>query len=195
MAISSAGILLHELILEILSWLPVTSLMRFSNGYSLNGTVNWIGASLGESRTKKLQILSYDLNNDTLRCLSVPEFIPIDSGFPSMGVLNGCLCVSLDKGRTVFVVLALKDVRDERSWSRLVSVSYETLNISPYYCKVRILCMWGDLLFLAYSNGGASNIIIFNLKENKVERTQTYYKKFLYYIFSCHYVPSLILPI
>ncbi|XP_017438449.2 F-box/kelch-repeat protein At3g23880 [Vigna angularis] len=166
-----------------------------SNGYSLNGTVNWIGVSLGESRTKKLQILSYDLNNDTIRCLSVPEFVPIDSGVPSMGVLNGCLCVSLEKGRTVFVVLALKDVRDERSWSRLVSISYETLNISPYYYKVRILCMWGDLLFLAYSNGSAYNIIIFNLNENKVERTQTYYRKFLCYIFSCHYVPSLILPI
>ncbi|XP_047165134.1 uncharacterized protein LOC124834479 [Vigna umbellata] len=166
-----------------------------SNGYSLNGTVNWIGASLGESRTKKLQIFSYDLNNDTFRCLSVPEFVPIDFAFLSMGVFNGCLCVSLEKGKTVFVVLALKDVRDERSWSRLVSVSYETLNISPYYYKVRNLCMWGDLLFVAYSNGGASNIIISNLKENKVERTQTYYKKFLYYIFSCHYVPSLILPI
>ncbi|XP_052730498.1 F-box/kelch-repeat protein At3g23880-like [Vigna angularis] len=91
-----------------------------SNGYSLNGTVNWIGASLGESRTKKLQIFSYDLNNDTFRCLSVPEFVPIDFAFLSMGVFNGCLCVSLEKGKTVFVVLALKDVRDERSWSRLV---------------------------------------------------------------------------
>ncbi|KOM56575.1 hypothetical protein LR48_Vigan10g246700 [Vigna angularis] len=164
-----------------------------SNGYSLNGTINWIGYSFEESKFEELQIFLYDLKNDGCRYLSVPETKA--SEFTSMGVLNGCLCVSFDQERTVFVVFALKDVGDERSWSWLVSVSYETLNISPYYDYLQILCMWGDLLFLAYSEIGAYNIIIFNLKENKVERTEGYYKKVFSLIFSCHYAPSLILPI
>ncbi|BAU01313.1 hypothetical protein LR48_Vigan10g245500 [Vigna angularis] len=43
-----------------------------SNGHFLNGTVNWLGFFSEESRMK-LRILSYDLNNDTCRYLSVPE--------------------------------------------------------------------------------------------------------------------------
>ncbi|WVZ14133.1 hypothetical protein V8G54_011699 [Vigna mungo] len=162
-----------------------------SNGYSLNATVNWLGRSSKES---KLQIFSYDLENDTCRCLLVPELVPKNSEFTSMGVLNGCLCLSFDQGRTVFVVLALKEVRDETSWNRLVSVSYETLNISPYYDYLRTLCMWDDLLLLTYSQlwDDYDIIIIFNLKENKVERTQVYSKHSLSHIFSCHYIPSLI---
>ncbi|XP_014495688.1 F-box/kelch-repeat protein At3g23880-like [Vigna radiata var. radiata] len=164
------------------------------NGYSLNGTINWIGIYWEESRTHKLQnqIFSYDLNNDTCRCLSVPEHVPTNSDFPSMGVLNDCLCVSLDTRMTVFVVLALRDVRDERSWSRLMSVSYESLNICLDYYKLRILCMWDDLLLLTYSQlwDDYDIIIIFNLKENKIERTGADY---LSRIFS--YIPSLILPI
>ncbi|XP_017412968.2 F-box/kelch-repeat protein At3g23880 [Vigna angularis] len=162
-----------------------------SNGYFLNGTVNWLGHSSKES---KLQIFSYDLKNDTNRYLSVPELVPKDSEFNSMGILNDCLCVSFDERRTVFVVLTLKDTGDDRSWSQLMSVSYETLNISPYYDYLRTLCMWGDLLLLTYSQlwDDYDIIIIFNLKENKVERTQAYYKHSLSHIFSCHYVPSLI---
>ncbi|WVZ14046.1 hypothetical protein V8G54_011612 [Vigna mungo] len=162
-----------------------------SNGYFLNDTVNWLGHSSKES---KLQIFSYNLKNDTYGYLSVPEFVPTNSEFTSMGVLNGCLCVSFDQERTVFVVLALKDVGNERCWSRLVSVSYETLNISPYYDYLRSLCMWGDLLLLTYSQlwDDYDIIIIFNLKENKVQRTQTYCKHSSSRIFSCHYVPSLI---
>ncbi|XP_047158080.1 F-box/kelch-repeat protein At3g23880-like [Vigna umbellata] len=166
-----------------------------SNGYSMNGTVNWIGISLEKSKFEVLQIFSYDLKNDTCRYLSVPQ--TKDSEFTAMGVFNGCLCVSCDQGMIAFVVLALKDVRDERSWSQLLSVSYETLKISPCYHNLRILFMWGDLLLLTCSEfGGAYNIIsIFNLKENKVKRTQGYFKSFVGDIFCCHYAPSLILPI
>ncbi|XP_014495706.1 F-box/kelch-repeat protein At3g23880-like [Vigna radiata var. radiata] len=162
-----------------------------SNGYSVNSTVNWIGISFQEP--KKPKFFSYDLNNDTCRCLSMPEFASKNSAFPSMGVLNGCLCLSLDIERTIIELFVLKDVRDERSWSLLVSISYETLNISPYSYKLRILGMLGDLLLLAYSNWDAYTILItFNLKENKVERTRTYKKNSLSHIFSCHYIPSLI---
>ncbi|XP_022634174.1 F-box/kelch-repeat protein At3g23880-like isoform X1 [Vigna radiata var. radiata] len=94
---------------------------------------------------------------------------------------------------TIIALFALKDVRDERSWSWLLNVSYETLNISPYLHQLQILGMLGDLLLLSYTYLDASNIIItFNFKENKVEHTQTYYRKF---IFSCNYVPSLILSV
>ncbi|XP_022634176.1 uncharacterized protein LOC106768631 isoform X2 [Vigna radiata var. radiata] len=151
-----AGILPPELILEILSWLPVTSLMRF-------------------------------------RCLSSPELDPKYTDFKSMGILNDCLCVLLEIESTIIALFALKDVRDERSWSWLLNVSYETLNISPYLHQLQILGMLGDLLLLSYTYLDASNIIItFNFKENKVEHTQTYYRKF---IFSCNYVPSLILSV
>ncbi|XP_014495719.1 F-box/kelch-repeat protein At3g23880-like [Vigna radiata var. radiata] len=161
-----------------------------NNGYSLNGTVNWIGFSSNES---KLHVFSYDLNNDTCRCFSLPELDTKNYLFKSMGVLNGCLCVFLDIEKTIIAVFALKDVRDERSWSRLLSLSYETLIISHYFYHLQILGMLADRLLLAYSDWDAYNIIFtFNLKENKIERTRTYHNKFLTRIFSCNYVSSLI---
>ncbi|WVZ15550.1 hypothetical protein V8G54_013116 [Vigna mungo] len=166
------------------------------NGCFVNGTVNWIGHPFKEERDYKEQkIFSYDLNNDTCICLSLPKLVPYDRGYASMSVWNGYLCIFLSMLESL-AVLASRDVRDETSWSRLISVSYETLNV----CvggnhRLQILCMWGDLLLLIYEELGDpySVIIIFNSKENKVERIEGYNTEFITDIFS--YVPSLISPI
>ncbi|XP_014498389.1 F-box/kelch-repeat protein At3g23880-like [Vigna radiata var. radiata] len=100
------------------------------NGCFVNDTVNWIGHPFKEEWDRKQKIFSYDLNNDTCICLSLPKLVPYDRGYASMSVWNGYLCIFLSMLESL-AVLASRDVRDETSWSRLISVSYETL------CKLR----------------------------------------------------------
>ncbi|KAK7347490.1 hypothetical protein VNO80_22021 [Phaseolus coccineus] len=168
-------------------------------GYYLSATVNWLGVSLegdkcGTSANKEiLEILSYDLRTDTCRYLPVPDCIfELPFSEPHLGVLNGCLCVSFDHKRTNFVAFLLKEVRDETSWIRLLNVRYESLQIDgSLHVVVVILCMYGDVLLLA--NYEDLEFILFNLKDNKVERTPSFSNPD-YRILSFDYVPSLILP-
>ncbi|ESW26977.1 hypothetical protein PHAVU_003G163000 [Phaseolus vulgaris] len=168
-------------------------------GYHLNATVNWLGISFqggkcGTSANNEiLEILSYDLRTDTFRYLPVPDCIFEPPYFePYLGVLNGCLCVSFDHKRTNFVALQLKEVRDETSWVRLLNVSYESLQINRHlYADVVILCIYGDVLLLA--NYKHWEFILFNLKDNKVERTQSFSNPD-YRMLSFEYVPSLLVP-
>ncbi|XP_014495745.1 F-box/kelch-repeat protein At3g23880-like [Vigna radiata var. radiata] len=160
-----------------------------SNGHSLNGTVNWLGFS--EESRKKVQIFSYDLYNDTCKYLSVPELPYKEPHANSIGILNGCLCFFLHE-KTDFVVLVLKDIQDETSWTQLLRVSYNRLQINEYSSNLRILCMSGDLLLLTYSKMGYCEFIIFNLKDNKVESIEGLFQPIVFNMFSFPYAPTFI---
>jgi len=168
-------------------------------GTSLSGTVNWIGLSPACDDRKEtfgdvelLEILSYDLRTDTSRYILVPGCTFEPSSEPRLGVLNGGLCVSLDYERTHLVILLLKEVRDLTSWTRLLNIRYENLHVSSSLtADVVILYMSGDILLLA--NYEDCEFILFNLKANKVERTESF-KKPEFHIMLFDYVPSLLLP-
>ncbi|WVZ13629.1 hypothetical protein V8G54_011195 [Vigna mungo] len=136
-----------------------------------------------------VQIFSYDLKNDTYRYLSVPEVVLKRSTLTSLEVLNSCLYVSFNDRERYFVVLVLKDVQDVR----LVSISLHSLSISSLRMPV-FFTMSGDMLLLIRM----CNCIIYNLKDNKVERTQSFHIDTPVFdgdIISFDYVPSLISPI
>ncbi|WVZ15077.1 hypothetical protein V8G54_012643 [Vigna mungo] len=109
---------------------------------------------------------------------------------------NGSAFHTIDSNeKTDFVVLVLKDIQDETSWTQLVRVSYNRLQINEYSSNLRILCMSGDLLLLTYSKMGYCEFIIFNLKDNKVESIEGLFQPIVFTMFSFPYAPTLISPI
>ncbi|CAJ1944486.1 unnamed protein product [Sphenostylis stenocarpa] len=168
-------------------------------GYSVSGTVNWIGLPTEEDQPETppncefVEIFSYDLTNDTYRYLRVPDYVFDELPFaePYLGVFNGCLCVSLDQKRSNFIILLLKEIRGETSWTQLLNISYESLQISiASYVDVVFLCMSDHVMLLA--NYEDSKFIIYDLKLNRIERTEKFSNPF--HILSYDYVPSLVLP-
>ena len=166
-------------------------------GCFLDGTVNWIGFPDDGHKWRTfpyyeiLQILSYDLRTDSCKYMTVPNCSVEFTSEPYLAVLNDCLCVSHDHERTNFVVLQLKEVRDERSWTKLLNIPYESLLINKFStAEMIILCMSGDVLLL--TNYEDNEFIIFNMKDNNVERTQSFTHQ-EFHMVSFNYVPSLLL--
>ena len=183
-------------------WKNILTCPSFSTfeqvGCSLDGTVNWIGFSrefykrVTFADIEILEILSYDVRTDSCRYLTVPDCNFQFFSEPYLAVLNDCLCVSIDDERINFVVLLLIEVRDERSWTKLLNIPYESLQINTFLLgELRILCLSGDVLLLA--NYEENGFILFNMKDNKVERTESFID-FEFHMVSFNYVPSLLLP-
>ncbi|KAF1877205.1 hypothetical protein Lal_00011975 [Lupinus albus] len=117
---------------------------------------------------------------------------------PTLVVLMDCLCVSYDYKTTHFVLWQMKEFGIEKSWTQLVNVSYEHLQIQRFpfhgprlYSSVP-LCISenGDVLMLI--DDQQYETILYNMRDNKVQHTDIPKNRFQ--IFAEDYVESLVLP-
>ncbi|XP_022642584.1 F-box/kelch-repeat protein At3g23880 isoform X3 [Vigna radiata var. radiata] len=122
----------------------------------VNGTVNWKGYPCKGEWNHEQKILSYDLNNDTCICLSLPKLVPYDRGYASMSVSNGYLCIFVTM-LAGLVVLASKDVRDETSWSRLISKLHKRPGLQEQHFQSIKFCFL-QLVVLAIPSGARERV-------------------------------------
>lgn len=131
------------------------------NGKFVNGKLHW-GRRFGMD--SKWDIVSFDLGSE--RCGMVEQPCYLDRGFyPSLGVLDGCLCVWCDFPQTSVDVWILKEYGVRDSWVKLVVVPYfDDPWKGPYSTP---LCMGakGEIL-LVYG----SNFLVYDPKESSFRR-------------------------
>lgn len=90
------------------------------NGRFVNGKLHW-GRRFGMD--SKWEIVSFDLGSEVCGKVEQPSYL--DRGFsPSLGVIEGCLCVMCDFPKTSVDVWILKKYGVRDSWMKLVVVPY-----------------------------------------------------------------------
>ncbi|CAL5192729.1 unnamed protein product [Lathyrus oleraceus] len=118
------------------------------------------------------------------RCLSkyrLPGgFDEVPPKEPTIGVLSGCLCFSYSYRETDFVIWQMKKFGVEDSWTQFLKVSYQDLQIDYDFSddaeKFRfqlvpmLLCEDGETLILKSNQD--LQVILYNLKDNRVVRTE-----------------------
>ncbi|KAK7338965.1 hypothetical protein VNO77_19599 [Canavalia gladiata] len=146
----------------------------------------------------QLVIISLHLGKETYTKLWLPRGIDEDLLFepvPALGLINHCLCFCYDHKRTNFVVWQMKEFGVEKSWTRLVNVSYEHLQTgyNEFHHVLFPVCMSdnGDVLLLSDSDSGYC-IILYNQRDNRVERFESPDNILCYSIKD--YVESLVSP-
>ncbi|KHG07541.1 hypothetical protein F383_34625 [Gossypium arboreum] len=122
----------QEIIFEILSNLPVKSLLRFriqdfpfevfSNeaGKHVDGTLNW---AVFSGQDGDFSIVSLDLARETYKEVTQPCYGDgVDER--TLGVLDGCLCVLCSYRKLYADVWVMKEYGKRESWTKLVSIPY-----------------------------------------------------------------------
>lgn len=90
------------------------------SGKFVNGKLHW-GRRFGLN--SKWDIVSLDLGSEICALVEQPSYG--ESGFsPSLGVLEGCLCVLCDFPNTSMDVWILKQYGARESWTKVVTVPY-----------------------------------------------------------------------
>ncbi|KAL2320162.1 hypothetical protein Fmac_029131 [Flemingia macrophylla] len=121
-------------------------------GKFVGGTINWLACPtvvFGSNTTQidpvvtvhQLVIFSFDLKNETYKYIPMsipidskpPMSLLIDSSPPEVGILNHCLCLYYDRMET-FVVWLMREFGDDKSWTQLLNISYEHLQIHEPLC-------------------------------------------------------------
>ncbi|TKY53497.1 F-box/kelch-repeat protein [Spatholobus suberectus] len=168
-------------------------------GNFVSGTVNWLAVRLSSSsyqwKTAPI-IFSYDLRDQTYRCLSTPDDLA-PPYYVELGLLRGCLCISHER-QTYFVVWLMREFGVKKSWSQLLKVRYEHLTFQPVLhvplSLVSLIPLWisesGDVLMLG--NYNPSKAVLYNLRANTINRTEDLNDK--HCLYSYDYSQSLVLP-
>nr|KYP50188.1 F-box/kelch-repeat protein At3g23880 family [Cajanus cajan] len=175
-------------------------------GQLVSGTLNWLAlSSVGNGpdgydwdivTVDDLVIFSYDLKNDTYRYLLMPHgLLEVPAREPYLGVLKGCLCLSLDYKDTHFVVWLMREFGIQKSWTQILNVSYEyhhypihafALNFMPLFMSEN-----EDILLLA--DEVRSLYVVYNLRDTRIDHTHGFNVHSHFYV-SYDYVQSLTLP-
>ncbi|OIW01001.1 hypothetical protein TanjilG_16250 [Lupinus angustifolius] len=177
-------------------------------GRFLSGTINWLAVQnyspeydLDEVTIDQLVIVSLDLGKETYQQFLLPDGLnEAHVHNPRLVVLMDCLCLSYDYKITYFVLWQMKEFGIEKSWTQLVKVSYEYLQIKrfpfplpgPRFYSSMPLCMSdnGDVLMLI--DDQVYEVILYNMRDRKVQHTGI--PKHRFQIYAADYVESLILP-
>jgi hypothetical protein len=95
-------------------------------------------------------------------------------------VLGGCLCFSYSYKETYFVLWQMKKFGVKDSWTQFLKISFQNLQLK-YNFKLPKMRYYFDLVPLLLSENGdtlvlisitGSNEILYNLSDNRVERTK-----------------------
>ncbi|KAG4378866.1 hypothetical protein AAZX31_17G112800 [Glycine max] len=162
-------------------------------GRFVSGSINWITCG---STVNGFLVFSCDLKNETCRYLSAPDApfeIPI--ALPSLGVLKGCLCASFNQ-KSHFVVWIMREFGVETSWTQLLNVSYQHLQLNPIHGYINITILYvsedEDVFFLASHQD--AEFILYDQRNNRISRTGDFNNCHKSSASSYDYVPSLVLP-
>ncbi|KAL8051854.1 hypothetical protein ABFX02_06G175800 [Erythranthe guttata] len=130
------------------------------SGIFVSGKIHWCKKNTGSNL--KCHIVSFDLGSEVWGNVAEPSCVESGSyDSPSLGVLDGCLCVLYDFTRSRIVVWVMKEYGVSESWAKTVTVPYVHLPLSnpsiirPSLCvgpKGEILCMVGSTLMVYNPN-------------------------------------------
>ncbi|KAK5804766.1 hypothetical protein PVK06_032417 [Gossypium arboreum] len=169
----------QEIIFEILSNLPVKSLLRFSPfikpdfkgfqkdfpfevfsneaGKHVDGTLNW---AVFSGQDGDFSIVSLDLAWETYKEVTQPCYGDgVDER--TLGVLDGCLCVLCSYRKLYADVWVMKEYGKRESWTKLVSIPYLPYERSEMFLTPVSVSKSGEIL-LRYG----VNILLYNPKKN-----------------------------
>ena len=108
----------------------------------------------GTLTVNQLVIISFDIGKETYKQLLMPDGLgEVPNEKPKIAFLRDCLCLFHDHKGTHFVVRQMKGFGVEKSWTQLVGVSYEHLQIETT-SKLKPLCI--------YENGDGDDVLILN---------------------------------
>ncbi|XP_020218781.1 F-box/kelch-repeat protein At3g23880 [Cajanus cajan] len=183
---------------------PLFPLLNQVVGQLVSGTLNWLalsrfgygpyGYEWDTVTIDELVIFSYDLKNDTCRFLLMPHgLLEVPPCEPYLGVLKGCLCLSLDYKNTHFVVWLMREFGIQKSWTQILNVSYD--HHQPRHCfplKFMPLLMSENEDILLLADEG-SQFVVYNLRDNRIDHTHGFNVQSYFYV-SYDYVQSLTLP-
>ncbi|KAH1054573.1 hypothetical protein AAZX31_08G340300 [Glycine max] len=187
-------------------WTNIFSCPNFpilrQNGRLVNGTINWLAIDMSSSHYEErndiidpLVIFSVDLQKDTYKYLLLPkglDQIP-DNDQLRIVELRDRLCLYHDRNATHFVVWQMKEFGVEKSWTLLMKVTYNHLQI-PYPPDRPLLpfCISenGEVLMLV--NNDVLNMTFYNRRNNRVEvipipNNNAWWQ-------ATNYIPSLVSP-
>jgi len=174
--------------------------MTRNPGMYLNGTINWLATSKLDSdwnRNNPVYIVSLDLGNETYKQLSLPSCFDqthrVDRfrAKPSLGILKDCLCFSYDDvKRNQFVLWQMNKYGVESSWTQLLKLSYQVLQIDQECILPPLGTFKNDYLILIESVEGRLQATIL-YEQDTTEIPMTMNKLWLY---TKDYVPSLVAP-
>jgi F-box interacting protein len=185
---------------------PVDTLLLLSssgicNGAYLSSTVNWLACMRDHwihNRVQKCVIVSLDLGTETYSQMLLPE--PFDEKMSSVPVhlcvLKGLLCFYHDIKGTDFMIWQMKEFRDYKSWTPLLKVSYQNIQMNHEIGRSSRLILRplhlsenGDTLVLKTNQ--EDRAILYNRRTNKAKKTRIN-KKIRWLMMN--YVESLVSP-
>ncbi|RYR20084.1 F-box protein CPR30-like [Arachis ipaensis] len=163
------------------SWRNIDSFSAFllaieDDGMYIGGTLNWLalrnmqGAvyDSGAVTLDMLVIFSLELKSETYKQILLPNGIDeLPSHKPSLNVWGNCLYLSHDYKRTHFIVWQMKEFGDENSWTQLLKISFQHINVElllPLFIREN-----GDIFVLRVSNGDISKIVLYDQRINSVD--------------------------
>ncbi|KAL1340263.1 F-box/kelch-repeat protein At3g23880-like [Arachis hypogaea] len=165
--------------------LPIAGRIRNKNdGIYITGTLNWLalrnfeGDNAWEDVTAldQVEIVSLDLGEETYKHFALPDGLderPILT--PVLGVLNEYLYLCHDYDTTNFVLWQMKEFGNARSWTLLLNVTNEHLQLDSFFLVSEVfplvpMCMSenGDVVLILSAEDIA--VIQYDFKDDRVER-------------------------
>ncbi|XP_019419487.1 PREDICTED: F-box/kelch-repeat protein At3g23880-like [Lupinus angustifolius] len=170
-------------------------------GKFLSGTLNWLALNKsgyrydwGTVTVNQLVIFSLDLEKETYKQMSLPTGLDeVPSVEPKLGYLWDCLCLFLYYRGSHFVIWQMKEFGVENSWTQLISISYQHLQIvnDEYHALLPLFTTEnGDALVLV--NNADFEAIIYYWKDKRVERIEI--PNLQLWIDAKEHIPSMVLP-
>jgi len=167
-----------------------------NHGVYLNGSLYWLALHNCFNAVRfydssgitidQFVIISLDLGTETHTQLLPPRgFNEVPHVEPTICVLLNCLCFCHDFKQTHFVIWKMEELGVEESWTQLLKVSYQNLQPIVSWLPLHLSQNSNTLLLANKQNCQA---IIYNLKDNIVERTTNKG----WWIFCKDYVESLV---
>nr|KYP53325.1 hypothetical protein KK1_024702 [Cajanus cajan] len=136
-----------------------------------------------------MEILSFDMKNEKCTYMSMPSHVDTK---PNLKVLKDYLCLYYDHMKTHFVVWLMREYGVDKSWTQLLNIIYEHLQIhKPVDAKELCmpLCMSEDEDVLLLKNWEFYFYIVYNKRDNRVNHfDEDHLSSFLEYV-SCLFFP------
>lgn len=110
--------------------------------------------------TSRWDIVSFDLKSEVFGIVEQPSYVEGDF-YPTLGVLDGCLCVLCDYCKTRLDVWVWNEYAVKDSWVKMVTISYLSDPLEGPFSTPLCILPNGEVLFIH-----KSAFLSYNPKEN-----------------------------
>jgi hypothetical protein len=151
-----------------------------------NGSLNWLAIhndflySYKNITVEQFVIVLLDLATEMYNQYRLPSgFDEVPPKEPT-SVLDCCLCFSYSYRETDFVIWKMKEFGVENSWTQFLKISYQNLHLdydlngdtTKDHLQLVPLLLSGDGDTLILKSSQDLQAILYNLRDNRVERTE-----------------------